>query len=117
MKKWKEIGMCLGASLGSLFSIMAVILGLVLHLWTVGVAYNFSGIIGAIVSFCLPVFAQIFWFIWVWVKISNLFNPFCMAVLGYAIFWGLILSLFSISSMLEASDMKKVTKYGGIYEG
>lgn len=36
-------------------------LGLVIHLLTSIIAYGESGLIGAVVTFCLPVFAELFW--------------------------------------------------------
>lgn len=107
MDKKREILICFGAILSSLFFMLAVILGIILHIWTVIIAYKYSGIVPAALSLPFPVFAQIFWFVRIWIYEKTFFNPFCLLVTGYVIFWIIIRGLSFMSETLEAVDMKK----------
>ncbi|UCG89138.1 MAG: hypothetical protein JSW71_11610 [Gemmatimonadota bacterium] len=59
------------------------ILGLVIHIWTIVIAYEISGLVGAAISFMLPVLAQIYWGIAAWQETGTIANPYCLAVIGY----------------------------------
>lgn len=106
MNTRREILMCMTALFSSVFFFLAVFLGLVLHIGTVIIAYKINGILAAILSFPFPVFAQIFWFIRIWMLDKTFFNPFCILLSSYVIFWGIILGLSFISQSLEAIDMR-----------
>jgi hypothetical protein len=49
------------SGLFKVYLILAWILGILLHLWTVYIAYSGSGLIGGILSFIFPVLSEIYW--------------------------------------------------------
>ena len=58
------------------------ILGIIIFLWSVGIAYYCSGLLGAIITFFLPFVGQLYWFI----KIGSRFGfdqPYCVAMIFY----------------------------------
>lgn len=73
------------------------ILGLIIHIWTIVIAYNVSGLIGAIVTLIFPVLSQIYWFIKVWSFAGTVLNFYCIAILAYV--GGFIVMFVGISMM------------------
>ncbi len=59
------------------------ILGLIIHIWTIVIAYTVSGLIGAIITLIFPVLSQIYWFIKVWSFAGTILNLYCIAILAY----------------------------------
>jgi hypothetical protein len=43
------------------YVVLVWILSGIMHLWTVYIAYSFTGVFGGIVSFFFPVFSEIYW--------------------------------------------------------
>jgi len=74
------------------------ILGLIIHVWTIVIAYTVSGLIGAIVTLIFPVMAQIYWFIKVWGFAGTILNLYCIAILAYV---GSFIVLIVGVSMIE----------------
>lgn len=72
-----------GCALAGIAGLVMAILGAVLHVWTVVIAFLASGLVGAVITVVLPVLAQIFWFIAVWRGTGTLWNTYCVAVLCY----------------------------------
>ena len=71
------------------------ILGLLIHIWTIIIAYASGGIFSAMISLVLPVLSQIFWGIKVWTATETFFNLYCLAIVGYVILW--IIAIIGIS--------------------
>lgn len=67
----------------SYFLIMAA--GLVIYIWTIFIAYQSLGIIGAVLSAVLPFFAQIFWCIKFWSDTGTILNPYCLIFISYTV--------------------------------
>jgi len=59
------------------------ILGLVLYVWTIVVAFLAGGLVAAIISMFVPVLAQIFWAIRIWNATGTPWNPYCMACMAW----------------------------------
>lgn len=68
--------------LGILLIIMNI-LGVLIHLFTVLMAYEVSGFIMAAVTLAMPVFAELFWFVRVWIIREEFLNPYTMGILVY----------------------------------
>lgn len=61
--------------------IVAHIGAALLHLWTILIAWQASGFVAALISFCLPVLSQIYWFAITWRTLGFL-NPYTITVLA-----------------------------------
>jgi hypothetical protein len=46
------------------------LLGIIMHIWTVIIAFNVHGLISAAISFFLPLISQIYWGYKVWIHIG-----------------------------------------------
>lgn len=44
-----------------IYLVLAWILGVLIHLWTISIAFTSSGLLGAIVSFFLPIGSELYW--------------------------------------------------------
>jgi hypothetical protein len=51
-----------------LLGLVYPITGLIVHIWTVGVAYTYSGLLAAIFSFFFPVISELYWVFALWTK-------------------------------------------------
>lgn len=58
------------------------ILGLIIHVMTIIVAYNGSGLFAACISMVTPVLSEIYWFFKVWAN-AGLGNYYCLAILAF----------------------------------
>jgi hypothetical protein len=63
------------------------ILSLIIHIWTIVIAYITSGLLGGIITLVFPVVAQIFWFIKIWSATGTVMNAYCLAILGFIACW------------------------------
>ncbi len=75
---------------GIAYPIMGI-LGLVIHIWTIVIAFTTSGLVSAVISLMLPVVAQIYWFIKVWSIAETVLNQYCLAILVYVGCWIVII--------------------------
>ena len=73
------------------------VLGLILHVWTIVLAYEASGLFAAMIALCLPVLAQLYWFFQVMSATGTIANTYCLAILGYL---GLMAILFVIVTVV-----------------
>ena len=59
------------------------VLGLIIHVWTIIIAYEASGLFAAVLALCLPVLAQIYWFFQVMGATETVANTYCLSILAY----------------------------------
>jgi hypothetical protein len=74
----------MGCAVAGLSYFFVFAAGLAIYIWTIDIAYRSAGILGAVLSVFLPVFAQIFWGVKFWMDTGTIFNPYCMVVIGYS---------------------------------
>ncbi len=98
MGKIKEGTGC--AIVGIAYPIMGI-LGLVIHVWTIVIAFIASGLIGAVITLIFPVLAQIYWFIKVWNMAGSVMNMYCLAIIAYIVCWIIMIIGFS---MIDSSS-------------
>lgn len=67
-------------------SLFVYLLGPVIHIYTIVIAYYFGGKFPALVSLFFPAVAQIYWFIRVWMITGTVINLYCLAIIGFVIF-------------------------------
>jgi hypothetical protein len=63
------------------------ILGLVIHVWTIVIAFTASGLFGAVIALALPVIAEVIWFFKVWEATDSVSNKYCISILIYVGLW------------------------------
>lgn len=72
----------IGASVALLAFVAMGVLGLIIHVWTVVLAYSVSGMFAAVISLIFPVLSELYWFGKVW-KSIGIDASYCLAILGY----------------------------------
>ncbi len=60
-------------------------LAMLLHVWTVALAFGRARILGAVVTLALPGLSELFWFWRVWSSAGTIWNAYCVAVFGYMV--------------------------------
>ena len=91
--------------MGLAFAIQSV-LGLVIHVWTVVIAYLTSGLFAAVLTLIFPVISEIYWFFKVG---SNLgFGVYyCVAIMAYILLWVVAFVGLKIASSGNSFSLKK----------
>ena len=74
-----------GCAIAGIGYLALSILGLVIHIWTIIIAYSFAGILGAAISLMLPMLSQIFWGFKMWNYTGTIMNNYCMSLIGYVV--------------------------------
>ena len=90
-----EVKEKIGCAIAGLLMPIMWILGMVIHIWTIIIAYAFGGLLAAIITLVVPVFAQIYWMIRTWVYVGTFFNLYCLAIAAYAIGFIAIIGLLA----------------------
>ncbi len=62
-----------------------MLLGLIIHIWTVVIAYFSGGIVAVLISLMLPVLAELYWGYTIWSTTGTFFNLYCLALLAYVV--------------------------------
>lgn len=63
------------------FQTIMLFLGVFIHLWTFFVALIEGGIISAVASLVMPIFAEVYWFFAIWSTTGTVLNPYSTIVL------------------------------------
>lgn len=101
MGKIKNIAVLSGCLVGGVSYIILSILGFVLHVWTIIIAFLTKGLLAAIISAALPVLAQIYWGIKIWSVSGTFFNPYCLAISVYVVLWIIVIATGLITSSAD----------------
>ena len=80
-----------GCAIAGIAYLVMGVLGLIIHIWTILIAYSFAGILGAAISLMFPVLAQIFWGFKIWAHTGTIMNGYCLALIGYVVAFGAVL--------------------------
>ncbi|SDJ62343.1 DUF2569 domain-containing protein [Paenibacillus naphthalenovorans] len=86
--------------LASLMAFLVYAGSVIIHIWTLVIAYNSSGIAAAILSFIFPVISQLYWCYYEW-KISGLDSPFIQWIIVLLLIWIFSLTLAIAGRFLE----------------
>lgn len=65
-------------------------LGVIIHVWTIIVAFMIKGFWAAIITFIFPVLSQIFWFFKIGSNVGYTNNWFCIAIMVYVGLWVIV---------------------------
>ena len=88
MNAVEKAGRGFGCALASLAYPVLFALIVAVHIWTVVIAVQMSGIFAAVISFILPVLAEIYWCVRQAQEAEGFFNSeYCMANLSLLVAW------------------------------
>ena len=79
-----------GVGIMGIAGITVSILGLVIHVWTIVIAFSVSGLLAAVLTLVFPVVSEIFWFIDIG---SNLGfdTTYCVSIIAYVALFGIMI--------------------------
>lgn len=100
--KLKEIGINIGSGLFVIGAWLASILGVVIHTWTVIMAWRIAGFFAAVITMIFPIFAEGYWFFKVGFNVGFLNNWYCIAIMTYV---GLSIIGFAVLALIERDNM------------
>jgi hypothetical protein len=69
-----------------LYTVLVWILGGLIHLWTVYIAYSVGGLFWGIVSFFFPVISQIYWGYTAW-SVDGFNTPYIQWLIAFLVMW------------------------------
>ena len=78
-----------------------ILLGVVLHLWTIVIAFSRTGFGAALLTFIFPVLSELYWGRRVWNATGTLANAYCGALLAYGALWLTVVIGFSLMESYE----------------
>jgi len=93
-----------GTGLSTGMGLFLAVYGFVMHVWTIVIAFDISGLFWAFVTTCFPVVAEIFWFFAFWKNQGTALNPYCLVVLGYPLLWIVAFIILAIHSAKESYE-------------
>lgn len=93
-----------GAGLSTGMGLFLAVYGFVMHVWTIVIALDISGLFWAFVTTCLPVVAEIYWFFAFWKIQGTALNPYCLVVLGCPLLWMVAFIIQVIHSARESYE-------------
>lgn len=78
----------LGGGIMGLAGIAAAILGAVIHVWTIIIAFSVSGFFLAVLTLIFPVISEIYWFFKVGTNVG-FGATYCLAIMAYVGLFGI----------------------------
>lgn len=78
-----------GGGIMGLAWIAASILGLVIHVWTIVIAFSVSGLFAAVLTLIFPVLSEIWWFFIVGSNVS-FSSTYCVSIMAYVGLFGVV---------------------------
>lgn len=78
-----------GGGLIGLAWIAASILGLVIHVWTIVIAFSVSGLFAAVLTLVFPVLSESYWFFKVGSNVS-FSTTYCVSIMAYVGLFGVV---------------------------
>ena len=80
----KILGFCLTA-MTSVGSITVLLLSVAIYIWSIVIAYILTGLIGAFLTLCLPIVAQIYWGVHIWIVLGTPYNRYCLGLFAWVL--------------------------------
>jgi hypothetical protein len=78
----------LGGGIMGLAGIVASILGLIIHVWTIVIAFIISGLFAAVITLAFPVLSEIYWFFKVGSN-AGFGTTYCVSIMAYVGLFGI----------------------------
>ncbi len=77
----------IGTGIMGISVIALSILGMIIHVWTIVLAFLLAGLFAAVMTLIFPVFSQIIWFFTIGNKMGYT-NLYCLSIIGYIVLIG-----------------------------
>ncbi|WP_045213515.1 hypothetical protein [Desulfonatronovibrio magnus] len=77
-----------GGGIMALAGIAATVLGLIIHVWTIVIAFFVSGLLAAVITLIFPFLSQVYWFFRVGSNLGFDTN-YCVAIMAYVGLFGI----------------------------
>jgi hypothetical protein len=97
----KKVFIGILTSLAGLSMVAQYAVGIVLHLYTTFVAYKFSGVIAAVITFLTPPFSELYWAVTIWASTGDFMSDILIGLLLYLIIWIPIIISVSFAKALD----------------
>lgn len=76
-----------GCAIAGTAYVILSILGVLIHVWTIIIAFMLKGFLAALISFIFPVVSQIYWFFKIGSNVGFTNNWFCISIIAYVGLW------------------------------
>ena len=100
MVRERDVGAGIGCLSASIIYFGLGALGLIIHAWTVIIAFGTKGFIAAVITLALPVVAELFWGYLIWSASGIFRNLYTISLLTYAGLWILMSVLMVVFGTL-----------------
>ncbi len=100
MVRGKDYGAGIGCLSAGIIHFVLGGLGLIIHAWTVIIAFSTKGFVAAVITFALPVVAELFWGYQIWSTSGIFLNWYTISLLAYAGLWILMWVLMIVFAPL-----------------
>ena len=87
MVREKDVGAGIGCLSAGIIHFVLGGLGLIIHAWTIIIAFSTKGFVAAVITLALPVIAELFWCYHIWNASGIFFNPYTISLLAYVGLW------------------------------
>ena len=94
----KRILAASGCALASVVYPLMMLLGAAIHVWTIVIAFETSGLVTAIFSAALPVLAQLYWGVLISIATGTFANVYCVTLVAYVVLWLLMVGGMMLTS-------------------
>ena len=90
---------------GILYLILIVlgILSVIIHVWTIIIAFFSSGFLAAILTFSFPILSEIYWFFDIGEKIGY-GSLYCKTIIGFVVLFMILFIVVTINEKIEQED-------------
>ncbi len=108
----REIGKGFGCLSAGIIHLFLGAVGLIIHAWTVIIAYSVKGFLAAVITLACPVISEIYWGFHIWNRSGIFFNSYTIALFIYVglgiLMW---ISMFVYSKLSEDNEVEHFSKY------
>jgi len=108
----REIGKGFGCLSAGIIHLFLGAVGLIIHAWTVIIAYGVKGFFAAVITLACPVISEIYWGFHIWNRSGIFFNSYTIALFIYVglgiLMW---ISMFVYSKLSEDNEVEHFSKY------
>jgi len=88
-RKKMSIRETVGGGIMGLAGTAASVLGLVIHVWTIVIAFAVSGLVGAVTTLMFPVLGEVYWFFKVGGN-AGFSTIYCISLMAYVGLFGIV---------------------------
>ncbi len=101
MVSGRDVGAGIGCLSAGIIHLILGALGLIIHAWTVIIAYSVKGFLAAVITLAFPVLSEIYWGYNIWNTSGVFLNLYTIALLTYVGLWILMWVLMFVFGKLS----------------